>query len=108
MLQIQLYCLFICPLAGWVRGQTLLAMVWNVAGVFGSHLTLTQLSGEHSSGTGTVQGRVRPSGLQALAHSRVALSPIWAGVGLEWGTLMLLPFTACGPWDGSSEALLVS
>lgn len=32
MLQIQLYCLCICPLAGWLRGQTLLAMVWNVAG----------------------------------------------------------------------------
>lgn len=76
--------------------------------VFGSHLTFTELSRKHSSGTGTLKGRVTLSGLQALAQPQVALHPVWAGLGLEWGTLMRLPSTACGPWDGSSEALLVS
>ena len=76
--------------------------------VFPSHLTLTAAEQRALIRDRDPQGEVTPSGLQALARPRGALRPVWAGLGLEWGTLKLLPSTACGPWDGSSEALLVS
>lgn len=81
MLQTRLCCLGISPLAGLVRGQTPLAVVWNVTSGLSISFSLKAAEQRALIKDRILKGRVTPSGLQALAHPRGTLCPVWAGLG---------------------------
>lgn len=80
-LQTRLCCLGISPLAGLVRGQTHLAVMWNVTSSLSISFSLKAAEQRALIKDRILKGRVMPSGLQARAHPRGALCPVWAGLG---------------------------